>query len=205
MDFSADEMMASVAARELADGDVVFVGIGLPNLACNLARATHAPNLVLIYESGAVGATPSRLPVSIGDYAHPTVRLPGSGGATEIAAHARRTLIVAKLGTRTFPEQVDFVTSPGHRYRGTPRSEFRMPGHGPVTVITDKGILEADRKSGELVLAALYPGVSAAEVRAGVGWPLAARTTLRESAPPTARELQLLREVLDPNRLYLKG
>jgi glutaconate CoA-transferase, subunit B len=254
MDFSADEMMASVAARELADGDVVFVGIGLPNLACNLARATHAPNLVLIYESGAVGATPSRLPVSIGDpalvtgslmvcgmadvfqcflqngrievgflggaqvdrwgninttvigdYAHPTVRLPGSGGATEIAAHARRTLIVAKLGPRTFPEQVDFVTSPGHRYRGTPRSEFRMPGQGPVTVITDKGVLEADRKSGELVLAALYPGVSAAEVRAGVGWQLAARTTLREIAPPTARELQLLREVLDPNRLYLKG
>jgi glutaconate CoA-transferase subunit B len=254
MDFSADEMMTSVAARELADGDVVFVGIGLPNLACNLARATHAPNLVLIYESGAVGATPSRLPVSIGDpalvtgslmvcgmadvfqcflqngrievgflggaqvdrwgninttvigdYAHPTVRLPGSGGATEIAAHAHRTLVVAKLGPRTFPEQVDFVTSPGHRYRGTPRSEFRMPGQGPVTVITDKGVLEADRKSGELVLAALYPGVSAAEVRAGVGWPLAARTTLREIAPPTARELQLLREVLDPKRLYLKG
>lgn len=254
MDFSADEMMASVAARELADGDVVFVGIGLPNLACNLARATHAPNLVLIYESGAVGATPSRLPVSIGDpalvtgslmvcgmadvfqcflqngrieigflggaqvdrwgninttvigdYAHPTVRLPGSGGATEIAAHARRTLIVAKLGRRTFPEQVDFVTSPGHRYHGTPRSEFRMPGQGPVTVITDKGVLEADAKSGELVLAALYPGVSAAEVRDGVGWPLAARTTLREIAPPSARELQLLREVLDPNRLYLKS
>jgi len=254
MDFSADEMMASVAARELADGEVVFVGIGLPNLACNLARATHAPNLVLIYESGAVGATPSRLPVSIGDpalvtgslmvcgmadvfqcflqngrievgflggaqvdrwgninttvigeYAHPKVRLPGSGGATEIAAHARRTLIVAKLGPRTFPEQVDFVTSPGHRYRGTPRSEFRMPGQGPVTVITDKGVLEADGKSGELVLTALYPGVSAADVRAGVGWKLTARTTLREIAPPTARELQLLREVLDPNRLYLKG
>ncbi|HKC48755.1 MAG TPA: CoA-transferase [Gemmatimonadales bacterium] len=254
MDFSADEMMASVAARELADGEVVFVGIGLPNLACNLARATHAPNLVLIYESGAVGATPSRLPVSIGDpalvtgslmvcgmadvfqcflqngrievgflggaqvdrwgninttvigeYTHPKVRLPGSGGATEIAAHARRTLIVAKLGPRTFPEQVDFVTSPGHRYRGTPRSEFRMPGQGPVTVITDKGVLEADGKSGELVLTALYPGVSAADVRAGVGWKLTARTTLREIAPPTARELQLLREVLDPNRLYLKG
>ena len=254
MDFSADEMMASVAARELADGEVVFVGIGLPNLACNLARATHAPNLVLIYESGAVGATPSRLPVSIGDpalvtgslmvcgmadvfqcflqngrievgflggaqvdrwgninttvigdYAHPKVRLPGSGGATEIAAHARRTLIVAKLGPRAFPEQVDFVTSPGHRYRGTPRSEFRMPGQGPVKVITDKGVLEADGKSGELVLAALYPGVNAAAVRAGVGWPLRARTTLREIAPPSARELQLLREVLDPNRLFLKG
>ncbi len=254
MDFSADEMMASVAARELADGDVVFVGIGLPNLACNLARATHAPNLVLIYESGAVGATPSRLPVSIGDpalvtgslmvcgmadvfqcflqngrievgflggaqvdrwgninttvigeYGHPKVRLPGSGGATEIAAHARRTLVVAKLDPRTFPEDVDFVTSPGHRYRGTPRSEFAMPGAGPVKVITDKGVLESDGRTGELVLAALYPGVSAAAVRGGVGWPLAARTTLREIAPPTERELTLLREVLDPNRLYLKG
>lgn len=254
MDFSADEMMAVVAARELADGAVVFVGIGLPNLACNLARATHAPNLVLIYESGAVGATPSRLPVSIGDpalvtgslmvcgmadvfqcflqngrievgflggaqvdrwgninttvigdYAHPRVRLPGSGGATEIAAHARRTLIVAKLGPRTFPEQVDFVTSPGHRYRGTPRASFGMPGQGPVTVITDKGVLEADGRTGELVLAALYPGVAADEVRAGVGWPLAERTTLREVAAPSAHDLTLLREVLDPNHLYLKG
>ena len=154
--------MAAVAARELRDGEVVFVGIGLPNLACNLARATHAPNLVLIYESGAVGASPSRLPVSIGDpalvtgslmvcgmadvfqlflqngrievgflggaqvdrygninttvigsYERPAVRLPGSGGAAEIAVHARRTLIVAKLNPRAFPEQVDFVTSPG--------------------------------------------------------------------------------------------
>lgn len=246
--------MASVAARELADGEVVFVGIGLPNLACNLARATHAPNLVLIYESGAVGATPSRLPVSIGDpalvtgslmvcgmadvfqcflqngrievgflggaqvdrygninttvigeYEHPTVRLPGSGGATEIAAHARRTLVVAKLGPRAFPEQVDFVTSPGHRYHGTPRSSFGLPGAGPVKVITDKAILESDGRTGELVLAALYPGVPPDVVRAGVGWPLVARTTLREVAPPTERELTLLREVLDPNRLFLKG
>src|SRR6266702_6612137 len=172
-------MMASVAARELADGEVVFVGIGLPNLACNLARATHAPRLVLIYESGAVGAVPERLPVSIGDpalvtgslmvcgmadvfqcmlqngrievgflggaqvdrfgninttvigpYGHPKVRLPGSGGAAEIAIHARRTLIVAKLGPRAFPERVDFVTSPGQRPAGRTRRELRMPGAG---------------------------------------------------------------------------
>jgi glutaconate CoA-transferase, subunit B len=247
-------MMAAVAARELRDGEVVFVGIGLPNLACNLARATHAPNLVLIYESGAVGAVPERLPVSIGDpalvtgslmvcgmadvfqcflqngrievgflggaqvdrwgninttvigeYAHPKVRLPGSGGATEIAAHARRTLVMAKLDPRAFPEQVDFLTSPGHRCQGRSRAELGLPGAGPVKVITDKAVLEADRRTGELMLTALYPGVTPAEVRAGVGWPLEARTTLLGVAPPGANELHLLREVLDPQRLFLKG
>ena len=231
-------MMAAVAARELSDGEVVFVGIGLPNLACNLARRTHAPNLVLIYESGAVGATPSRLPVSIGDpalvtgslmvcgmadvfqlflqngrievgflggaqvdrhgninttvigdYKRPKVRLPGSGGAAEIAIHAQRILIVSKLAPRTFPERVDFVTSPGQRVK---------------RVITDKAVLEPDDK-GELMLAALYPGIEAADVKAAVGWNLRARARLDRLDPPTAAELQLLREVLDPQRLYLKS
>lgn len=229
--------MAAVAARELVDGEVVFVGIGLPNLACNLARRTHAPNLVLIYESGAVGATPSRLPVSIGDpalvtgslmvcgmadvfqlflqngrievgflggaqvdrlaninttvigpYKRPKVRLPGSGGAAEIAINAHRILIVAKLSPRAFPERVDFLTSPGDRV---------------AKVITDKGVLERDAKTGELVLSALYPGVEPAEVQAGVGWPLRARPKLARLDPPTPIELKLLREVLDPKRLYL--
>src|SRR5256885_3179905 len=247
-------MMASVAARELADGEVVFVGIGLPNLACNLARATHAPNLVLIYESGAVGASPSRLPVSIGDpalvtgslmvcgmadvfqlflqngrievgflggaqidrygninttvigsYERPVVRLPGSGGAAEIAVHARRTLIVAKLNPRAFPERVDFVTSPGQRCGDHSRRELGMPGAGPVKVITDKGVLEADPATGEMVLAAHYPGVTADDVQAGVGWPLARRERLGSVMPPTETELRLLREVLDPRKVYLKG
>jgi glutaconate CoA-transferase subunit B len=230
-------MMASVAARELADGEVVFVGIGLPNLACNLARRTHAPNLVLIYESGAVGATPSRLPVSIGDpalvtgslmvcgmadvfqlflqngrievgflggaqvdrqgninttvigdYKKPKVRLPGSGGAAEIAIHAQRILIISKLSPRAFPERVDFVTSPGERV---------------AKVITDKGVLERDSATGELVLAALNPGVDAGDVQGGVGWKLRSRSQLARLEPPTKVELQLLREVLDPQRLYL--
>src|SRR5918992_404093 len=165
------EFMAAAAAQELLDGQTVFVGIGLPNLACNLARATHAPNLVLIYESGAVGAVPERLPVSIGDpalvtgslmvcsmadvfqsllqngrievgflggaqidryaninttvvggYHRPAVRLPGSGGAAEIAIHARRTVVISRLDRRAFPEAVDFVTSPGHHTRGRDRS-----------------------------------------------------------------------------------
>jgi glutaconate CoA-transferase, subunit B len=248
------ELMASVAARELRDGEVVFVGIGLPNLACNLARATHAPNLVLIYESGAIGAVPERLPVSIGDpslvtgslmvcgmadvfqsllqngrievgflggaqvdrygninttvvgaYDHPDVRLPGSGGAAEIAIHARRTVIISRLSRRAFPETVDFITSPGHRVRGRTRRELGIPGAVPVKVVTDKAVLEADPDSGELVLAALYPGVDAADVRAGVAWPLKSRSRLAQVDPPTAGELRLLRDVLDPGRLYLKG
>jgi glutaconate CoA-transferase subunit B len=246
-------MMTAVAARELRDGEVVFVGIGLPNLACNLARATHAPSLVLIYESGAIGAIPERLPVSIGDpalvtgslmvcsmadvfqcllqngrievgflggaqidrygninttvvgdYAHPTVRLPGSGGAAEIAIHAKRTVVISRLDRRAFPERVDFVTSPGHRSKGRSRRELGMPGAGPTKVVTDKAVLEVDPASGELVLTALYPGVETAQVAAGIGWPLRSRDRLTEVAPPSRRELGLLREVLDPQRLYLK-
>ena len=246
--------MAAVAARELRDGEVVFVGIGLPNLACNLARATHAPNLVLIYESGAVGALPERLPVSIGDpalvtgslmvcgmadvfqlflqngrievgflggaqvdrygninttvigpYERPAVRLPGSGGAAEIAVHAQRTLIVAKLSPRAFPERADFITSPGQRCAGRSRRELGMPGAGPVKVITDQGVLEADAATGEMALAALYPAVTADDVQAGVGWPLARRARLEAVMPPTETELRVLREVLDPRKLYLKG
>ncbi len=254
MSYTPSELMAAVAARELRDSEVVFVGIGLPNLACNLARATHAPNLVLIYESGAIGAAPERLPVSIGDpslvtgslmvcgmvdvfqsllqngrievgflggaqidrygninttvvgsYRHPDVRLPGSGGAAEIAIHARRTVVISRLSPRAFPETVDFITSPGHRAHGHTRRELGMPGAGPVKVVTDKGILEADATTGELVLTALYPGVQADDVRAGVGWSLRAQASLASVDPPTERELRLLRDVLDPHRLYLKG
>ncbi len=243
--------MAVSAARELVNGEVVFVGIGLPNLACNLARATHAPNLVLIYESGAVGATPERLPLSIGDpalvtgalmvcgmadvfqcflqngrievgflggaqvdrwgninttvigdYARPKVRLPGSGGAAEIAIHAKRTLVVSRLTPRAFPAEVDFITSPGHRSRGGSRRELGMPGAGPLKVITDKGILEPD-ETGELVLTQLYPDVSLEHVRGSVGWPLRAREPLATCTPPTQRDIDLLRNELDPKRLFL--
>jgi glutaconate CoA-transferase subunit B len=251
-DYTPTEMMAAVAARELRDGEVTFVGIGLPNLACNLARALHAPNLVLIYESGAVGAVPDRLPVSIGDpslvtgslmvcpmadvfqlflqngrievgflggaqidrwgninttvvgsYREPKVRLPGSGGAAEIAIHARRVLVISRLNARSFPAEVDFVTSPGQRSHGSSRRELGMPGAGPVKVVTDKAILESDPGSGELILSALYPGVAVEDVQRGVGWPLRVREVLDIVAGPTGEELRLLRDVLDPRRLYL--
>jgi glutaconate CoA-transferase subunit B len=254
LEYKLSEMMASVSARELKDGETVFVGIGLPNLACNLARVTHAPRLTLIYESGAVGSVPERLPVSIGDpalvtgsamvatmpdifqyflqggkidagflggaqvdrwgninttvigdYNKPKVRLPGSGGALEIAVHSKRTLIISKLSKRAFPENVDFVTSPGYRYKGKHRGEFGMPGAGPVKVITDKGILEPDAASGELTLTAVYPGVDVEDVKDNVGWDLVCKDDLSIVEKPTSEELRLLREVLDPDKLFLKG
>ena len=249
------ELMAVAAARELEDGETVFVGIGLPNLACNLARATHAPNLVLIYESGAVGAAPQRLPVSIGDpalvtgslmvcsmadvfqlflqngridvgflggaqidrygninttvlgsYDKPRVRLPGAGGAPEIAIHAKRTLVISRLEKRAFPECVDFVTSPGHRVRGGSRRGLGMPGAGPVRVITDRGILKADlERGGELVLTAVFPGVSVDDVRANVGWDLVVPDSVEVLEPPSGDVLRVLRDELDPERRYLRG
>jgi glutaconate CoA-transferase subunit B len=247
--------MTCAAAQELRDGATVFVGIGLPNLACNLARATHAPNLVLIYESGAVGAAPERLPVSIGDpalvtgslmvcsmadvfqlflqrgridvgflggaqidrygninttvlgpYDRPRVRLPGAGGAPEIAIHAKRTLVVTRLEKRAFPESVDFVTSPGHRMHGRSRRDLGMPGGGPVRVITDRGILDTDpERDGELVLTAVYPGVTVAELKADVGWDLRVREPLREVEMPSDETLWVLRERLAPDGRYLGG
>jgi glutaconate CoA-transferase subunit B len=244
--------MAVRAARELADGDVVFVGIGLPNLACNLARATHAPNLVLIYESGAVGAVPERLPVSIGDpalvtdslavasmadifqfylqgrridvgflggaqvdrygninstvigsYAQPKVRLPGSGGACEIAVHASRVIVVAPLSARSFPASVDFYTSPGQAGKYGTRAHLKLPGGGPTRIVTDVGILAPSKDDGELELVAAYPGVQIAEIKTKVGWPLRVSAELEPVEPPTAEELTLLRDVLDPQHLYL--
>jgi len=143
----------------------------------------------------------------VGNYAHPQVRLPGSGGAAEIAIHARRTLVVSRLSRRAFPERVDFVTSPGHRAapEGPDRRALGMPGAGPVKVVTDKAVLAADPETGELVLSALYPGVAVAEVAESVGWPLRSRAPLEQVPPPGDRELHLLRDVLDPHRLYLKG
>jgi len=244
--------MAVRAAKELRDRDVVFVGIGLPNLACNLARATHAPNLVLIYESGAVGAVPDRLPVSIGDpalvtdslgvasmadifqfylqggriqvgflggaqvdrygninstvigpYAKPKVRLPGSGGACEIAIHAERVIVVAPLSARSFPAAVDFATSPGHAGKYGTRKQLGLPGGGPQRIVTDVGVLEPSPDDGELELVGIYPNATVDDVKAKVGWPLRVRADLEKYPAPTAEELRLLRDVLDPTHLYI--
>jgi glutaconate CoA-transferase, subunit B len=234
---TASERMVLRAAQELRDHDVTFVGIGLPNLACNLARATHAPDLLMIYESGAVGAVPERLPSSIGDpalvagslqvvsqadifqcflqrglvevgflggaqidrwgnlnttvigsYTKPKVRLPGSGGACEIATHAKRLLIIMTMSSRSFVERCDFITSPGHRdYEGRTRRDHGLPGAGPTRVITDLGVLEFD-DSGEAFVSELYAGVTVEQMRAACGWKLrvADAPRLAPAVDPTA-------------------
>jgi glutaconate CoA-transferase subunit B len=245
-------MMVVAAARLLRDGEVVFVGIGQPNLACNLARRLHAPNLNLIYEAGVVGAQPARLPLSIGDpclvsgaaavcsmyevfgfylqsgkidvgflggaqidrygnvnatvigdYAKPKVRLPGSGGAAEIAAWANRVLLLTPHQPRRFPERCDFITAAGYLGGRAERQALALRGGGPVAVVTDLGILEPD-DTGELILVALHPGATEEKARANTGWPLSAAPELRTTEPPSAEELRLLRDELDPEHIYLK-
>jgi glutaconate CoA-transferase, subunit B len=244
--YSADEIMTVTAARALRDGMTCFVGIDLPSAAANLARATHAPNLVLIYESGTIGAKPGSLPLSIGDaelaetadtvvsvpeifnywlqpgridvgflgaaqidrfaninttiigsdYAEPKVRLPGAGGAPEIAACCREVIVIARQSRRKFVERVDFITSVGFGDGPGSRQYLGLTGAGPQQVITDLGVLEPDPESCELVLTRVYPGVSAAEVREQTGWDLRVAADLGEIEPPSPAELAVLRGLL---------
>lgn len=250
--YSSAELMTINAARLLRDGDVVFVGVGLPNLACNLARRTHAPDLLMIYEAGVIGAQPERLPLSIGDptlvsgalsvcsmydiftlylqrgnidvgflggaqidrfgninatvigdYQHPKVRLPGSGGAMEIAAWANRCYIMTPHQMRRFPERVDFRTSAGFLNGRPEREVAKLRGQGPQAVVTNLGLLEPDA-NGELTLTALHPDIEVEQVRENTGWDLRVASQLRVTDPPTDQELSILREELDPDGIYLK-
>ncbi len=251
--YSSQELLTINSARLLRDDDVVFVGVGLPNLACNLARHTHAPNLLMIYEAGVIGAQPARLPLSIGDptlvsgalavcsmydifslylqrgnvdvgflggaqidrygninatvigdYNHPKVRLPGSGGSMEISAWANRCYILTPHQKRRFPEKVDFRTSAGFLNSRSEREAAHLRGAGPQAVVTDLGIMEPD-ETGELVLTALHPGATVEQAKANTGWDLKVAPNLRTTEPPTAEELRILREDLDPQGIYLKG
>jgi glutaconate CoA-transferase subunit B len=231
--YTADEMMAVAAARRLQDGTVCFVGIGLPSRAANLARATHAPGCVLIYESGTIGAKPAHLPLSIGDgelaetadavvsvpeifgywlgggrvdvgflgaaqidrfanlnstvigdYDHPKVRLPGAGGAPEIAAACRETYVMLKHTPRAFVERLDFRTT---------------QGTGVTCVVTDLGVLEPNARTGELVLGELHTDVTVEAAREATGWDLRVADDLRTGEPPTAEELEALRALKPAN------
>ena len=227
-------MMAVEAARRLGDGDVCFVGIGLPSLAANLARATHAPSCVLIYESGTIGSKPDELPLSIGDgelaetadavvsvpemfaywlqgghidvgflsaaqidrwgnlnstvigdYASPKVRLPGGGGAPEIATSAQKVFVMLRQTSRAFVERLDFLTSSGERV---------------ALVVTDLGILEPDPESRELTLTFTHPGVEVEQVHEATGWELRVADHLGETAPPAEEELTRLRALKTKGR-----
>ncbi len=227
--WTADEMMTVAAARELHDGEVCFVGIGLPSTAANLARRLHAPGLVLIYESGTIGAKPSHLPLSIGDgelaetadavvpvpevfnywlqagridvgflgaaqldrhgninttvigdYDRPSVRLPGAGGAPEIATSCRRVVVIVRQSPRTFVDQLSFRTSLGDQIS---------------SVITDLGVLGRGCDDGELVLTHLHPECTVEAARAATGWPLRVADDLAVTEPPSDHELAVLREL----------
>ncbi len=244
-DYTADEMMAITAARALRDGMTCFVGIGLPSEAANLARASHAPGLTLIYESGTIGAKPPALPLSIGDgvlaetadavvsvpeifnywlqpgridvgflgaaqidrfaninttvigpdYARPAVRLPGGGGAPEIAGSCREVIVVLRQNRRAFVDRVDFVTSVGFGDGPGSRQRLGLPGAGPQKVITDLGVLEPDPATCELRLTGTYPGTVVADIKAATGWDLQVAADLRELPPPTEAELAALRRL----------
>jgi glutaconate CoA-transferase subunit B len=251
--YSKSEMMIVASARKLLDAANCFVGVGLPNIVCNLAQRTVAPQLRLVYESGVYGARPERLPLSIGDptlvtgstaitsmfelfayylqagridvaflggaqidrwgslnttvigdYADPKVRLPGSGGACEIAIHARQILVIMRQAQRSFVEKLHFRTSPGHS--GDPAHDAARGwfGSGPTAVVTDLGTFGFDEVTGEMTLRTLHPGVSLDDVRVNMGWDPKVAVDLGETPPPTDEELRLVREELDPSGVYTK-
>jgi glutaconate CoA-transferase subunit B len=250
VEYTPDEMMTIAAARLLWSGCVCFVGIGTPSAAANLARLTHAPDIVLIYESGTIGTKPSVLPLSIGDgelaetatavvslpeifsywlqagrvdvgflgaaqidrygnlnttvigdYAKPKTRLPGAGGAPEIAHLARQTFVVLKQSPRSFVAELDFRTSAGFLGGHGERERRGMPGAGPQIVITDFGVLKPAPDTQELTLVARYENASVEKIRAATGWPLAVAETLEIVAAPTHDELRTLRELHERTRI----
>lgn len=243
-DFTTNEMMTVAAARRLGNGSVCFVGIGLPSTAANLARLTHAPDVVLIYESGPIGAKPSVLPLSIGDgelaetadtvvptgeifrywlqggridvgflgaaqvdrfgninttvigdYHQPKVRLPGAGGAPEIAGSAKEVLIILKQSHRSFVDKLAFITSVGFGEGGDHRQQLGLPGKGPTAIITDLCIMEPEAGTHEFVVTALHPGVTREQVMAATGWALRFADQVATTEAPTATELAALRDL----------
>ena len=242
--YTTNEIMTIAAARLLKNGAVCFVGIGLPSTAANLARLTHAPDIVLIYESGPIGAKPPVLPLSIGDgnlaetadtvvstpeifrywlqggrvdvgflgaaqidrfaninttvigdYKRPATRLPGAGGAPEIASCAREVVLVLKQSARAFVKKLDFVTSVGYLDGGDARKRLGLPGRGPVAVVTDLCLLEPDTISKELTVRQLHPGVTRQQVASATGWEVRFAVTLKQTPLPTESELATLRDL----------
>lgn len=247
-EYSPAEMMIVASARQLAGERVCFVGVGPPNIACNLAKRTVAPGLELVYESGVFGSEPARLPLSIGDptlvtgsasvtsmfelfayylqgglidvgflgasqidrfgninttvigaYDSPKVRLPGSGGACEIAINAKKVFVIMPQTKRSFVDHIDFVTSPGHLTGKRPATW----GAGPSVVVTGLGLYGFDDRTGEIVLRSLHQGISLDEVRDNTSWELQVADDVQQTPPPTDEELRVIRE-LDPGGSYTR-
>jgi glutaconate CoA-transferase subunit B len=242
--FTPNEMLTIAAARALTNEDVCFVGIGAPSAACNLARLTHAPDIVLIYESGTIETRPNVLPLSIGDgelcetalttvpvpemfrywlqggrittgflggaqidrfanlnttvvgpYENPSVRLPGGGGAPEIATSCGQIFITMSHSRRAFVEKIDFFTSLGHGKGGDDRKNLGVNTKGPTKVITDLCVMEPDPESKELTVVSRHPGVTREQVTAATGWPVKFSANAGETPPPNGTELKVLREL----------
>jgi glutaconate CoA-transferase subunit B len=241
------EIQTIAAARRLRDAQSVFIGVGRPSTAAILASMVHNPDLVLVYESGTIGARPQRIPLSIGDgelaetatavvsvpemfnywigpgrvqvaflgaaqvdrhgnlnstvigdYDHPRTRLPGAGGAPEIAAGCGEVVVIAPHSRRTFVERLDFVTTVGHGDDSVPPTRERLGfrGAGPTAVITDLGVLEPDPQTKELVLTQLHEGVEVEQAREATGWELRVADEVVITGPPTSEELDALRELV---------
>ncbi len=242
---SPAETQTVVAARRLTHVRTVFIGVGRPSTAAILARMIINPDLVLVYESGTIGAKPFHIPLSIGDgelaetadcivsvpemfnywigagridvaflgaaqidrhanlnstvigdYPHPRTRLPGGGGAPEIAASCGEVMVIGPHNQRTFVERLDFLTTVGHGDDPGTRGRLGFAGRGPTAVITDLGVLEPDAESRELVLVQVHPGVTQQQVRAATGWDLQVADELLMTEPPTEDELRALRELV---------
>src|SRR3984885_1523308 len=235
---ASGEVQTITAARWLEHADSVFIGVGRPSTAAILARQLYNPGLVLVYESGTIGAKPFHIPLSIGDgelaetagfvvsvpemfnywigagrvqvaflgaaqvdryanlnstvigdYDHPRTRLPGAGGAPEIASSCDEVIVVANHDKRTFVEKLDFVTTVGNGDGAGSRDRLGFRGRGPTAVITDLGVLEPDPPTKELVLTQLHAGVTVEQAREATGWKLRVAAEVRTTAPPTEVEL----------------
>lgn len=251
-EYKRTELMAICAAREIRDREVAFIGTGLPMLGGMLAKHTHAPSCIMIFESGVVDARPKRTPLSIGDaclvpgsvmlcgltevfgllmqagyvdvgfiggaqvdkygnlnttaigdYHHPKVRLPGSGGANDIGSLAKRTIIMMKQDRLKFVQKVDYVTTPGYLDGPGGRERAGLPRGGPACVISDMGVYRFDPETKEMFLESFHPGLSVDEIRNNVSWDLAVSPKVRATKPPGKRELQVLRTKCDPEGIFL--
>lgn len=251
-DYTPTEFMIVCSSRALRNERVVFVGVGLPGVACNLALRTVNPAMEMVYESGVFGAKPERSPLSIGDptlisgstmtcaqgelfmyylqggridvalmgaaqidrfgnlnstvigpYEKPKIRLPGSGGACEIAIHSKKLFMIMRLKKRAFVDRLDFATSPGYLNGGRgERAALGIPGAGPQLVVTDMALFQFAGDTGEMTLSALRPGVTVEQVQAEVNWPLRVSDDVRTEDPPTAEELRIIREEIDPKGIH---